>query len=130
MSSWEAIVEAAGRDGSFVATSPQEFSLVFEWEGPSGKRAQRVWARRFEAFDSAMVEVRSALGPERSMDHRQALTENLELPIGAIALHGDMLVVVHKQPIEAISVDGVLFTMHRVSMVADTLEARQGGDRF
>ena len=130
MSGWEQVVENARLEPSFASDSPLEFSLVYEWTDPTGIRGQRVWVRWFEAYGEAMVEVRSAVGPADVIPAGEALAANLELPLGALALHDQMLVVIQKLPLTPMSVEGVLFVMRRVSMVADMIEARLGGDRY
>lgn len=130
MSTWKQLVEQAEREPRFAANSPSEFSVTYEWDEGSGARGQRVWVRWFEAYGETMVEVRSAVGPADAIAASEALAANLELPIGALALHDQMLVLVHKLPLAPISVGGVLFVMRRVSMAADRIEARLGGDRY
>ncbi|TNE90233.1 MAG: hypothetical protein EP330_09250 [Deltaproteobacteria bacterium] len=131
MSTWSELYERARTEPGFIADSDEEFSLVYEWRDARGEvRAQRVWARYFEAWTTPMLEVRSAFAPADAMPAVDALVHNLDLPLGAIARHGDILVVVHKQPLEPITVEGVLFALRRVSMVADMLEAKRGVDRF
>ena len=58
------------------------------------------------------------------------LADNLQLPLGAVAAHGQFLVLVHKAPLEHLSVDGVLYLLEQVSLVADVLEEQAGSDRF
>jgi len=94
------------------------------------RRAQRVMVQRFAAYGQEMLEVRSAFGELAPGESEDLLTENLKLPLGAVALHGRYLVLVQKMPLEHTSLDGVLFLLTRVAELADVLEERRGGDRF
>ncbi len=107
-----------------------EFSLTTERHDVSGSRAQRVMVRQYSAWGTDMIEVRSAFAELGELDTAALLEDSLHLPLGSIALHGRFLVVVHKAVLEHISVEGVIYVLTRISMLADVLEERGGGDRF
>lgn len=131
MATWKAVVGRCAGETEFELSSADEFQLLQERREVNGTlRAQRVWVRRFEAWGAEMIEIRSAFAKAETMDSDAALLHNLDLPIGAIARHGDVLVLILKLPLDPIDVDGVLFAVQRVSMVADVLEAKRGTDRF
>ena len=86
--------------------------------------------RHYTAWGANMIEVRSAFAEADGIDAEIMLEDSLQLPLGAIALHGRFLVVVQKAILDHMTVDGVVFLLTRISMLADVLEERQGGDRF
>ena len=107
-----------------------ELALTVEHRVEGTDRGQRVMVRRFTAWGHDMLEVRSAFGQAGDYDAEGLLVDNLQLPIGAIALHGRFLVVVHKARLEDLTLDGVVFLLTRISLLADALEERLGKDRF
>ncbi|MCO4744674.1 MAG: hypothetical protein KC912_07795 [Proteobacteria bacterium] len=131
MATWSELLGACAPLHGFEQTSENEFQVLVQLRGERGEdRAQRCWVRRFDAWGESMLEVRSAFASSVELSAGDALCRNLDLPIGAIARHGEVLVLVHKLPLEPISIEGVLFVVEHVSMVADTLEAKRGTDRF
>ena len=94
------------------------------------ERAQRVIVHHFTAWGRSMVEFRSAFGELGDYKPASLLANNLHLPLGAVACHGRYLVLVHKACLEDISVDAAMFLLTRISLLADRLEGRRGGDRF
>ena len=94
------------------------------------ERLQRVWARRFDAWGEEWVELRSAVAPTADIPADAALAHNLDLPIGGLAQHGEVLVLVYKLALGPVSTEGVIAALQRVSMVADALEAKRGVDRY
>jgi hypothetical protein len=97
-----------------------EFALTL----PQGGREQRVMVRRFEHWGRELIEIRSAFGELGELDPAELLREVLVLPLGGIALHGRFLVMVHREFLDDLPVDGVLFLISRVALVADHLESR------
>lgn len=93
-------------------------------------REQRVMVRHYSAWGREMIEFRSAFGELGETDPASMLMESLLLPLGAIALHGRFLVVLHRECLETLSVEEVMWLLLRVSLVADELEERRGTDRF
>ncbi len=93
-------------------------------------REQAVLVTRYAAWGREMIELRSAFGEAGSYAVEGLLEQNLTLPLGAIARHGNFLVLVHKACLSDLTVDGVLFLIDRVGATADTLEARTGGDQY
>jgi len=93
-------------------------------------RAQRVMARRYLMADVEMVEFRSAFADARGLGAPDLLAANLTLPIGAVAQHGRFLVLVQKAVVTHTTVEGLLWQLTQVSLLADGLEEREGTDRF
>ncbi len=86
--------------------------------------------RHYTAWGVDLIELRSAFGEAGRFDPHKLLADSLQLPLGAIARHGRFLVLLHKVCLTHTSVDGVLFLLSRMSMLADVLEERSGADRF
>jgi hypothetical protein len=130
MATWGELQERVRRDFALDEDSTDEFSLTLERRVGSSMREQRVMVHRYDGLGNEMVEVRSAFRQVDGADLEALLRESLRLPIGGIALHGRYLVVVTKAVLADTTVDGVLFLLTRVGMLADVLEERMGGDRF
>ena len=130
MAKWAEVQERVRVQFNLDRDDEHEFSLTTERHDVSGSRAQRVMVRHYTAWDNDMIEIRSAFAEASDLDAEAMLTDSLQLPLGAIALHGRFLVVVHKAVLEHVSIEGVLFLLTRISLLADVLEQRQGGDRF
>jgi hypothetical protein len=107
-----------------------EVALTLPMKDGHARRAQRVMVQRYQAWNAPMVEVRSAFGELRSGEELDLLRQNLDLPLGAVALHGRYLVLLHKCPLSMLGADGLLALVARVAELADVLEERRGGDRF
>ena len=58
------------------------------------------------------------------------LDSNMQLPLGAVARHGKFLVLLQKACLDHLRVEGALFLVGRMSVLADVLEERSGADRF
>lgn len=106
---------------------PEEFALTIHRDGG---REQRVMVRRYDHDGREMIEFRSAFGELTDVDPTAMLRESLFLPLGAIALHGKFLVVIHREALAPLSVDTVVYLLTKVSVLADELEERLGSDRF
>lgn len=130
MATWQEVQESARKAFHLDVDKADEFAVTVQRTDLSEPRAQRVMVRRYTAWSVEMVEFRSAFGEIGSDDGRALLADSLKLPMGSIALHGRFLVVVHKVPLEHVSVQGILFLLTRIALLADLLEERRGGDRF
>jgi hypothetical protein len=129
MATWAEVQERVRAQFQLDREDEHEFSLTVPRQA-EGARAQRVMVHHYTSWGREMIEFRSAFGEVEGTDLRALLDESLKLPIGGIAAHGRFLVVVHKECLEHLSIDGVLFLLTRVSLLADVLEERRGGDRF
>ena len=130
MATWEQVQERVRLQFNLDRDDDDEFSLTTERHDVSGSRAQRVMVRHYTAWGAHMIEVRSAFAEAGDLDAEKMLAESLQLPLGAIAHHGRFLVVVQKAILDHMTIDGVVFLLTRISMLADVLEERGGGDRF
>ncbi len=130
MATWTELQTRVRTEFTLDVDQPTEFALTIERNEGGVVRAQRVMARLFEAWGLEMVEIRSAFGEVGDYEAGSLLQDNLNLPLGCVALHGRYLVLVHKTCLQHISVEGALFLLTRVSVLADVLESRRGNDRF
>ncbi len=127
MGTWAAVQAAVRAAHTLDSDLEHEFSVTLQ--SPSG-RAQRIMVRHSVAWGHSLLEFRSAFAQTGAFDPTALLEDNLQLPLGAIAQHGKFLVLVHKVVLDFTSVDGVLFLVGRISVLADLLEERTGTDRF
>lgn len=131
MADWERVRARLAEEFGLDVDEEDEFAVTVKRTDAEGVvREQRTMISRYRAFSTTMVEFRSAFGELGDYDAESLLVESLRLPVGAIALHGRYLVVVQKDPLEDLSEDAVVRMLTRVSLLADVLEGRGGGDRF
>lgn len=130
MATWEDLKAHARTQFTLDVDEAHEFAVTVERTEAGQVRAQRVMVRHYEAWGDSMIEFRSAFGEVGQYDPQGLLRDNLNLPLGAVAQHGQYLVLVHRTPLVHTSVDAALYLLTRVSLLADVLEARGGGDRF
>ncbi len=130
MASWSEVQERLRRDHVLDVDDPDEMGLTMQRQEGDLLRAQRVIVRHYPAWGRAMIEVRSAFGELGDYDPAQLLGDNLNLPLGAVALHGRYLVLVQRACLDDLPLEGVLFLVTRITMLADVLEGRKGIDRF
>lgn len=129
MATWAEVQEQVRRSFQLDRDDADEFALTITRQS-GGAREQRVMIRRYTAWDREMIEFRSAFGELGDLDPVALLAESLHLPLGGIALHGRFLVIVHRECLDPMTVEGVLFLLSRISLVADELEEKRGHDRF
>jgi hypothetical protein len=130
LATWSEVQERLRRSHELDVDDADELALTLERTEGGKKRAQRVMIRRYQAWGREMIEIRSAFGELGDYDPAALLAENLNLPLGAIAAHGKYLVLVDRACLDDLPVDGVLFLMTRLTMLADVFEGRSGDDRF
>lgn len=130
MARWDEVRAWARKNFQLDRDDPTEFALTVARHA-GAPREQRVLVRTYAAWDQAMIEFRSAFG-ELDADHDPAevLREALTLPFGGIALHGRFLVVVHREWLEPLTIEGIVDRLSKLSLLADELEERRGADRF
>ena len=127
---WDALRALLRRHYTLDDDGVDEVALTLPLRDGHTERAQRVMVQHYTAWNESMVEVRSAFGEVRPGEEVELLQQNLNLPLGAIALHGRYLVLVHKAHVATLSIEGLLTVVARVGELADVLEERRGGDRF
>lgn len=130
MATWTQVLERVQRDFALDDVGEGRFALTLEHSQTETARAQRVMVRLYEAWGREMIEIRSAFGEVGSYAPEHLLAENLTIGVGAIAIHGRFLVLVHKAALPDLTVDGVVFLVTRIGLLADALEARSGLDRY
>jgi hypothetical protein len=126
MTTFEGFREAVRAVHTLDRDDPDAFAVTLHW----GDRAQRVLARRYLHAGVEMVELRSAFAEARALGAPELLEANLTLPMGAVAQHGRFLVLVQKAVVTHTTVEGLLWQLTQVSLLADGLEQREGTDRF
>jgi hypothetical protein len=131
MATWEDLRVRLRRDHRLDRDEAEEVTITFERRDALGVRQQRVMVRAYRLWGRQMIEIRSAFSElDAGADPWALLKQNLDVGLGAIALHGRFLVLVQRACLDDLSVDGALFQIVRVSMLADALEASVGTDRF
>ena len=131
MALWEDVQARLRRDYRLDVDDQDELALTLERTDAGVVRQQRVMVRRYIAWGRQMIEFRSAFGEIGATDPVSLLVENLSLPLGSIALHGRYLVLVEKACLDDLGLEGVMFLLTRLSLLADVLEQRLGHiDRF
>ena len=127
MATWAEVQAAARTTWTLDSDSDTEFSVTVDAQND---RQQRVMVRSYSAWGLDMVEVRSAFAQVGDFDPASLLDSNMQLPLGAVARHGKFLVLVQKACLDHLTVEGALFLVGRMSVLADVLEERSGADRF
>ena len=130
MATWENLQAALRAQFQLDRDEASQLSLTLTFETEEGLRKQRVLLRQFIALDCRMVEIRSAFGLAKDQDPAALLVQNLSLPIGGIAIHGEVAVVVQKVPLEQASEEAILEMLMQVGFLADCLESEGGEDRY
>jgi hypothetical protein len=130
VATWDEVRERLKRQYALDVDDADEIALTLTRDEDGKKREQRVMIRLYSAWGRAMVEIRSAFGEASDYDSAALLADNLNLPLGAVALHGRYLVLVQRACLDDLHVDGILFLVTRVCLLADVLEGRKGADRF
>jgi hypothetical protein len=127
---WRDVQERLRKEHELDADEADEMGLTMQRREGDVVREQRVIVRRYPAWGREMIEVRSAFGEIGDYDAAQLLQDNLNLPLGAVALHGRYLVLVQRACLDDLPLEGVMFLVTRMTMLADVLEGRKGADRF
>lgn len=130
MARWEEVRAWARQTFQLDRDEEHEFALTISRQQEGVIREQRVMVREYEAWGRPMIELRSAFGEIDDLDPKELLQESLHLPLGAVALHGRFLVIVHRECLEPLSLEELQYLLSRISLVADQLEERRGSDRF
>jgi len=130
MASWSDLQHRLRRDFSLDTDENDELALTVQRKEAGNVRSQRVMMRRYQAWGREMVELRSAFGEVGEYSSDLLLSENLNLPLGAVATHGRYLVLVQRVCLDDMTLDALIFLMTRLALLADGLEAKTGKDRF
>ena len=130
MPSWDDVTDHLRARFTLDRDEEHELVLTLHHHSHDQLRAQRVMVRHYENRSTELLEIRSAFAKASDVSVDDVLEQNLKLPIGAIAKHGDFLVLVHRVALKHTTLDGVSFYVTRLAEVADWLEERRGGDQF
>ena len=114
----------------YVLQDDQGDMMSIVWSYDDG-RVQKILVRRFSAGGREMLEFKSPFARRGEVDATALLEENARLPLGTVALSGDVLLVVYNALLANLLLDDFDFVLSRVAAVADQLEQRHGpADRF
>src|SRR5690349_13769555 len=130
MPTWGEIQEYARGKYKLDEDGEGFFSLVFGYD--SG-RSQKIFVRRFTAFDKEWLEFRSVVCKESELAHRLALKKNLQFAVGALALDDDNdYVFLYSAVLDTMDPDEFELPLHVVAAMADKLESEHsaGDDDF
>jgi len=130
MASWSDLQSYLRERFELDRDDADRLALTLSFEAEGHRRKQRVLLRRYEAFESEMVEIRSAFGQVDDFEPRHLLEQSLGFPIGNIALHGETLVIVQKMPLKPLTAAILMEVMTRIGFLADCLESTSGDDRY
>jgi hypothetical protein len=105
------------------------FALVFAYDGG---RTQKIWVRRFNAFDMDWVEFRSYVCKGDKIPPKVALKKNGGFACGHLALDGDEdYCFLYNAPLPTMDPDEFELPLHVIARTADQLEADYDGeDKF
>lgn len=104
-----------------VDDEPDMMSLVWDYEG---KRYQKVVLRRYRWSDRDMLEVKSAFAHKGNLDPAAMLEASGRLPLGTVALSGDVYLVVYNAILGTLGLDDVDFLLKKIAGAADNLEEK------
>ena len=130
MATWENLQTVLRSRFELDRDEASQLSLTLTFETEEGTRKQRVLLRQYIALDCRMVEIRSAFGLAAEQDALELLAQSLSLPIGGIAIHGEVVLVVQKVPLSLTSEEAIIEMMMQVGFLADCLESEGGEDRY
>jgi len=99
--------------------------LAMAWAYADG-RHQRIVVRRHQTAGREVVEFKSPFATYGGPDPLELLRENLRLTVGAVALSGDVYVLVHNEDLAALTLARLDELLGRVAAQADRLEGRFG----
>ena len=92
MAAWSDIQRHMRSTYKLQHDEPNAFHMT--WAYDDG-RTQRIAVRRYLMADTEMLEFKSPFAEVGTADPMELLRENARLPFGAVALAGDVFLVVH-----------------------------------
>lgn len=119
MPSWEELKDRARHRYRLEHEDDNNFSLI--WDYDSG-RQQRIFIRRFEAFDQTWIEYRSAACKAGDLDPAQALRRNAAYAVGSLALEDEYYWVMYSHPLRELTDDEFALPLQIVARTADEIE--------
>ena len=128
MATWSEIQEHARERYGLMMDRERSFRLT--WTHDDG-RTQLIQVRRVSAFGTEWLELKSPVCHAHEMDHTVALQKNNELAVGALAIEGPYMVVVHNTQLADLQTQAFESSLAIIAGLADSLELEfTGGDDF
>jgi hypothetical protein len=125
---WSEILDHAKAHHAIRNETERGFRLT--WSHPNG-RTQLIQVRRVRAFDADWLELKSPVCHAHEMDPTEALKKNNDLAVGALAIEGTYMVVVHNVQLDGLTVPSFDASLALIAALADSLELEfTGGDDF
>jgi hypothetical protein len=121
MATWSSVQEHMRDSYRLKADEPRVMSMSLKYDGG---RTQRVVVRSYESDEQDMVEIKSPFAMLGGADPLELLRENGRLPLGAVALAGEVFVLVHNVALADLDVMVFDLLLKRVAWLADRLEAK------
>lgn len=121
MSGWAELQKHLRGRYRLSVDEPDMMSMT--WSYDDG-RSQKIVVRRYTSASREHVEFKSPFAREGDVDPLTLLRDNAKLPIGAIALTGDVYIVIHNALLSNVSPDDIDFVLERVAGIADSLEEK------
>ncbi|MCB9679872.1 MAG: hypothetical protein H6733_00245 [Alphaproteobacteria bacterium] len=121
MASWSDIQAHMRSTYRLQMDEPQALSMA--WAYDDG-RTQKIVVRRYDDGECPMVEFKSPFARLDGPDPIVLLRENIRLPIGAVALSGEVYIVVHNACLEELTLDAFEKLLSKVAGLADRLESK------
>jgi hypothetical protein len=119
MATWSDVQDHMRSTYRLLSDEPQ--ALAMSWKYEDG-RTQRIIVRRFIANGHDMVELKSPFAKLGGPDPLELLRENGRLPFGAVALAGEVFLVVHNADLTDLDIPRFDKLLQRVAQLADRLE--------
>ena len=124
MTQWSDIQKHMRGNYRHADDEPAMMSLV--WSYDDG-RHQKIILRRYVTEEHDLVEFKSPFAREGGIDPSELLRDNAKLPLGAIALSGEVFIVIHNTLIHTLGTQDVDYLLQRIADIADSLEEKYGG---
>lgn len=128
MSQWSDIQKHVR--GTYRLSDDQPDMMAMVWSYDDG-RHQKILVRRFASAGRDHIEFKSPFAKLGQVEPEQLLRDNAKLPLGAVALSGEVYLVLHNALAETLGPDDIDFLLQRIADIADSLEEKYGvGDEF
>jgi hypothetical protein len=129
MPTWGEIQTYARTKYKLSQDEPEKFSLIFAYDDG---RTQQIRVRKFTAYDQDWIEFGTPVCKESEMAPKVALKKNSEFAIGALALSGELYVMLYSIPLANMDIEEFELPLHVLAGTADNLEQNfsAGNDEF
>lgn len=128
MATWSEI--QAHMRSNYVLQRDEPNVMGMTWAYTDG-RSQKIVVRRFTSDGHEMVEFKSPFARVGDVDSEAMLRENGRLAFGAVAISGDVFIVIANSMLQYMPIEEFEVMVGRVAAAADHLESRTaGGDTF